>query len=235
MTKENEKTGKKKQRIREATTEDLEKILDTEFKKGKLKIVLGRKTKVPALIYKKTFNKERQTGLLHGEPLTPETFIKECNKKGYVLATDGKYARVWTSNYFTEKTGLTTNAKPHKRKKPTLEELKDQARKMGLKKYTKKHSKKSLAASIRRALKKKGKKKVKKVKEETPVETKPSKKHKEEAPEEKKPPKKHKKEATSDEKPSKMDKEEVPADKSKKPEEKFAKLKGATEEATKDE
>ena len=134
MAKEEKVTaGKKKSRIREATAEDLEKILDTEYKGGKLKMVRGRKTKVPALVYKKTFDKERQTGLLHGEHLTPETFIKECHRQGYVIATDGKYARIWSSNFFCEKTGLTTKAKPHKRKKPTLEELKDQAQKMELK------------------------------------------------------------------------------------------------------
>lgn len=43
MEKEKAKAGKKKSRIREATAEDLEKILDTEYKGGKLKIVLGKK------------------------------------------------------------------------------------------------------------------------------------------------------------------------------------------------
>ena len=54
MAKEEKvKAGKKKPRIREATAEDLEKILNTEYKGGKLKMVRGRKTKVPALVYKR--------------------------------------------------------------------------------------------------------------------------------------------------------------------------------------
>lgn len=148
--------AKKAKDIREATSEELSRILG-HFK---LKMVIGRQTKVPGIIYRKNFNKETHTGKGPGE--SPAEFIKYCHGKGYVVATDGKYVRIWTSNYFTKKTGHTTKAKPHSRSKPTFEELRAEASKIHLRKWTKKKSKKALAASLRRHKKHGGHKKHKK-------------------------------------------------------------------------
>jgi hypothetical protein len=218
--KAKEQEKKAKREITEATPEVLAKILEHEFKKGFLKLVVGKQTGVPAIIYKSTFNKDTHTGFLRDAkgnkigPLTPKVFIKIAHEKGYAVATDGKYVRLWSSRFYKEKTGNKTAAVDHKRKAMTFEEMKEAASKMELKNYTKKGSKASLAASLRRALKKKAKKKFKKHREEAPEEIKASTKHKEEAPVETK--------------PSKKPKEAPPAEKVTKPaEDKFARLKKA--------
>jgi len=226
---------KKERIITEATPEALAKVLETEFKKGKLKLVVGRQTGVPAIIYKKKFKKETQTGIVNDKKLMPKAFIRICQEQGFVVATDGKYVRIWTSGYFVEKTGLKTKAKPRTRENPTFEQLREQASKMHLRKYTKKKDKKSLAASIRRALKKKGKKKLKHnggLKEEAPVEKKHSEEPKGEAPAEESSKKIHKKHLEVEE-PSKGHKKHHLKERS--PEERFTRLKmAAKEKATED-
>lgn len=143
--------AKKAKAITEASADELETILGHSFKKGKLKLVIGKQTHAPGIIYAKNFNKETQTGMLGGKKISAAAFIKHCHAKGFVVATDGKYVRIWTSGYFVKKTGHKTAAKMHHRKKPTFEELRDKASSMHLRKWTKKHSKAALAASIRRA------------------------------------------------------------------------------------
>lgn len=141
----------KKRDIREATAENLASVLGHSFKGGKLKLVVGKQTHAPGIIYAKNFNKETQTGKIGGVPITPASFIKTCHAKGFVVAYDGKYVRVWSSGFFVKRTGHKTSAKMHHRSGKTFEELKDQAKAMHLRKYTRKKTKKALAASIRRA------------------------------------------------------------------------------------
>lgn len=230
--KEQEKKAKRE--ITEATPEVLEKILAHKFKKGFLKLVVGKQTGVPAIIYRDTFNKDTHTGFLRDAkgkkigPLTPKVFIKIAHEKGYAVATDQKYVRLWSSRYYKDTTGNKTAAVDHKRKGMTFEEMREAASKMELKNYTKKGSKSSLAASLRRALKKKAKQKAKKIREEPPVEVKSSKKPKE-APAEKEAHKKAKEKAPVEKEVSKQPKKEAPAEKKSipKPKGKFERLKNA--------
>lgn len=157
--KKGKKKGKKK-KIWEASPKELLAII----KEHKLLMVVGSKTEVPALIYKKTYDSDR-----HDKVKSATEFIKMANKQGYVIATDGTYARPWTSNYYVKKTGKKTKAKKHSRKAATYEELRKKAKSMKLKGYTKlgKKSgerKKALAAAIRRKKKGPKKKKAKKKK-----------------------------------------------------------------------
>lgn len=217
-----EQEKKAKRKITEATPEVLAKILEHKFKKGYLKMVLGKQTGVVALIYKESFNPKTHTGWIRNEKgkkvrkLTPKEFIKIAHSQGFSLACDGVYIRLWSSRYFKNKTGEKTAAVDHERKAMTFEEMKEAASKMELKNYTKKGSKASLAASLRRALKKKAKKKFKKHREEAPEEIKASKKHEEEVPVEKKPSKKDKEEAPVEKKHSEEPKGEAPAEESSK-------------------